>query len=346
MSEEISNKARGGFARAEILGPEKRSEIAKRGALARWGAQTLPRATHSGDMKISSEVSIPVYVLEDETRLITQRGLQTTIGMSTGGATTGAHRIAQFAEKIAIRANISNDLSARLKSPILFIPHHGGRPAYGYEATTLIDLCELLLLARDAKSITETQGVYVAAADVVIRAFAKVGIIAVIDEVTGYQAVRPKDALEAFLQKIVAKELAAWAKKFPDEFYMNIYKLKGWVWPGMQKNRFSVVAHYTTDLVYKRIAPGLLEELERKSPRNDNGDRRNKLHQWLTDDIGNPMLAQHMHSLIMFQRLAIASGFGWNRFLKMVDQVMPKRGNTLEIPFPEGNSSVPVLPEG
>ena len=32
------------------------------------------------------------------------------------------------------------------------------------------------------------------------------------------------------------EELAAWAKKSPDEFYENIYKLKGWPWPGMQKN--------------------------------------------------------------------------------------------------------------
>jgi hypothetical protein len=57
------------------------------------------------------------------------------------------------------------------------------------------------------------------------------------------------------------------------------------------------------------------------------------------------MLAQHIHSLIMFQRLALASGFGWNRFVKMVDQVMPKRGNTLELPFPEGSSAAPILPE-
>ena len=45
------------------------------------------------------------------------------------------------------------------------------------------------------------------------------------------------------------------------EFYENIYKLKGWPWPGMSKNRFSVVAHYTNDLVYERVAPGLLAEL-------------------------------------------------------------------------------------
>ena len=68
-----------------------------------------------------------------------------------------------------------------------------------------------------------------------IRSFAKIGIIALVDEATGYQEVRPKDALQVYLEMLVRKELAAWAKKFPDEFYENIYKLKGWVWPGMKK---------------------------------------------------------------------------------------------------------------
>ena len=125
------------------------------------------------------------------------------------------------------------------------------------------------------------------------------------------------------------------SSKFPDEFYENIYTLKGWPWPGMSKNRFSVVANYTNNLVYERIAPGLLDELKAKSPKNEKGYRLNKLHQWLTDDIGNPMLAQHVHSLLMFQRLAITNGYGWQRFLKMVDQVMPRKGATWELPLPD-----------
>jgi hypothetical protein len=168
-----------------------------------------------------------------------------------------------------------------------------------------------------------------------MRSLAGVAIVALVDEASGYQEIRPQNALQAYLEKLVAKELAAWAKKFPDEFYENIYKLKSWPWPGMKKNRYSVVAHYTRDLVYQRIAPSLLEELETKSPKDEKGNRKNKLHQWLTDDIGNPMLSQHLHSLIMFQRLALKSGYGWNRFVKMVDQVMPKRGTTLDLPFEE-----------
>ena len=105
----------------------------------------------------------------------------------------------------------------------------------------------------------------------------------------------------------------------------------------MSKNRYSVVALYTNDLVYQRLAPALLPELERKSPKNAKGNRKNKFHQWLTEDVGNPMLAQHLHSVIMFQRLAINSGYGWNRFVKMLDQVLPRKGSNLELPLDDTN---------
>lgn len=102
-----------------------------------------------------------------------------------------------------------------------------------------------------------------------------------------------------------------------------------------------MVTHYTRDLVYERLGPGVLRELESKSPKNEKGYRPNRLHQWLTEDVGDPMLAQHMHALLMFQRLALANGFGWTRFVQMVDQVLPKRGDTLSLPFGLSDSSAP-----
>ena len=78
----------------------------------------------------------------------------------------------------------------------------------------------------------------------------------------------------------------------------------------------------------------------------DRGDvyRPNKLHQWLSEDVGYPMLAQHLHAIMMFQRLAIANGYSWNRFMHAVDQVLPKRGANLTLPFgpdPESPSATP-----
>ena len=232
-----------------------------------------------------------------------------------------------------LRSFISDDLKVT-SSQIEFKAKNGTR-AFGYSADLLPQVISVFIDADRAGVLTHMQKRISERAYVLSKALMNVAIVALVNEATGYQDIRPKDTLQAFLEKLIRKELAAWAKKFPDEFYENIYKLKGWPWPGLGKNRYSVVGHYTRDLVFERLAPGLLEELERKKPKDDKGQRAHKLHEWLTDDIGNPMLAQHMHSLVMFQRLALASGFGWNRFVKMVDQVMPKRGNTLELAFPE-----------
>jgi len=329
--EKISGKAKGGFARAKILTSEERSSIASQAAKKRWG-DTLPKAEYSGDLTKLSK-GLRAFVLDDGRRVISGRGITTAIGMKGRGQ--GTARIAALLRR---KGNQFNNLAVAIENPLLI---DSGAPlaTQGYEAPLLVDLCHAILDLRESGLITTDQEHrYAQACYILTKAFAKTGIVALVDEATGYQEIRPRDALQAYLEKIVAKELAAWAKKFPDEFYENIYKLKGWPWPGMQKNRYSVVAHYTTNLVYERIAPNLLEELEQRSPKNEKGNRKNKLHQWLTEDVGNPMLAQHLHSLVMFQRLAIAQGYGWNRFVKMVDKVMPKRGNTLELPFPEDNA--------
>jgi hypothetical protein len=321
---------KGGLARAEALSPEARREIAANAALARWGA--VRRATHSGTLAIA-DLRIPVFVLDDATRVISGRGFTAALGLrgrGQGMARITRHRI--------LKHFIGNDLAIAIEKPLIFMRPDGGKPTHGYGATVLVQVAEAILSARDAGALrTEQEVRYAAACDILIRSFARVGIIALVDEATGYQEVRPRDALQRYLEMILRKELAAWAKKFPDEFYENIYKLKSWPWPGMQKNRYSIVAHYTRDLVYERLAPGLLEELESRSPKNEKGARPNKLHQWLTDDVGNPLLAQHLHSLVMFQRLALANGYGWNRFVKMVDKVLPRKGATLELPFPDAD---------
>ncbi len=334
--DKTEGKAKGGFARAESLTSEERSKIARQAAKTRWKDSNLPRATHEGMLTLG-DIQIPCAVLADGRRVLTQSGFMQALGRARQAKGRKYYdadvNLPAFLTAKNLKPFISKDLEVT-SSQIEFKPVRGAR-AFGYAAELLPKACEVFLKAQDAKELDVRQDHIAARAQILIRALASVGIVALVDEATGYQDVRPQQALQAYLEIIIRKELAAWAKRFPDEFYENIYKLKGWQWPGMGKNRFSVVAHYTRDLVYERLAAGLLDELERNSPKNEKGHRPNKLHQWLTEDVGNPMLAQHLHSLIMFQRLAITSGFGWKRFVKMVDQVLPKKGSTLELPLTE-----------
>jgi len=345
----ISNKAKGGYARAEVLAPEKRSQIAKRAAAARWGSAELPQAIMEGILDIGG-IKMPCAVLEGEVRVVTESDFMAALGMYRSGALSVRRKegrdgaqIPLFLAHKNLKPYIEKHLGSVHYTPARYRTLKGGT-AIAITGVLIPKICEIWMDADRDGVLGKRQKVTAATAEIMLRGLAHVGIVALIDEATGYQSVRPQNALQAYLEKIIAKELAAWAKKFPDEFYENIYKLKNWPWPGMKKNRYSVVAYYTRDLVYERLAPGLLRELESKSPKSEAGHRKNKLHQWLTDDVGDPLLAQHLHSIIMFQRLALASGFGWHRFVKMVDQVMPKRGDTLELPFPEGSSATPVLP--
>lgn len=336
---EITGKAAGGHARAKALSPERRREIAALGGKARTKPK-LRKASHAGVITIG-ELQIPCYVLDDGTRILSQRGLNEVFGITHGGAaTTGGQKIPRYVGQKVLIPFINKELTAGIASPIRFTPPHGGNPVGGIVATVLPDVCNVWLRAREAQVLsTEKQLLTAQKAEILTRGFAHVGIIALVDEATGYQGVRPQDALQKYLEVLVRKELAVWAKKFPDEFYENIYKLRGWIWPGMKKNRYSVVAHYTRDLVYERMAPGLLEELEKKSPKDEKGNRKHKMQQWLTDDVGDPMLASHLQSILTLQRLAIANGWGWKKFMTMVDQVMKKKGDTLDLPLNDPETS-------
>ena len=83
VNEQDSKAALGGKARAENLTPERRSEIARQGAVAKHAqkpaAPILPEATHEGTMKIGG-VDIACAVLEDGRRLITQSGFMVALG--------------------------------------------------------------------------------------------------------------------------------------------------------------------------------------------------------------------------------------------------------------------------
>jgi hypothetical protein len=263
--------SKGGKARADKLSSERKKEIAMLGVAARQAPQA--RATHMGVLRIA-DFEIPCYVLEDGTRVLSQRGLNDALGAGQGGSTSDrAQKLPRFLAATILEPLISKDLTVRISKPIKCLMPHGGTPASAIPASALPDVCQVWLKAKELGVLkTSKQLASAQKAEILHKALGQIGIIALVDEATGYQGIRPKDALQTYLEMLIRKELAAWAKKFPDEFYENIYKLKGWVWPGMGKNRFSVVGNYTRDLVFERLAPGLLQELESKSPKDDKGN--------------------------------------------------------------------------
>src|SRR5262249_10562434 len=148
--------------------------------------------------------------------------------------------------------------------------------------------------------------------------------IALVDEATGYQEIRERDALAKILERFVAKELRPWVKTFPAEFYREIFRLNGWEY-AENRGRPGVIGHWTNNLIYKRLAPRVWDELNRISPRDNRGRLKNKLFQRLTDEIGHPKLREHLMGIVMLMKYSP----NWKTFMDRLDREFPQWGTTM-----------------
>jgi len=314
--------------------PDQRRAQAKRAAEARWGGGEVLKATHGSPdhpLKIG-DAEIDCYVLEDDTRVITQRSMIRAIGLTRGGARGEAERVGaelpRFATQGWINSHIDKELGLALSSPIPFKPPGVGM-AYGYPATILADICDAILKARDAGDTGPRQAGIVKQADILVRGFARVGIVALVDEATGYQRDRAKDALAKILEAFIAKELQAWVQTFPADFYEQMFRLRGLEFPRASVQRPRYFGLLTNDIVYKRLAPGVLTELKRITPRRDDGRPSAKYFQSLTSNIGYPKLKEHLGAVVALMRISRT----WEGFLSLLDQHYPRYGDTILLPM-------------
>lgn len=287
--------------------------------------KVIPKATHSGQLVIG-DLTIGCAVLPDGTRVLSQREFGRALGRSFGGRDwrkqedSAAGKVPFFLSSKSINPFISNDLLMLVQSPIEYRTNSGGK-AHGIPATALPMICDVWLKAREADALrTDSQLASAQKAEILVRGLAQVGVVALVDEATGYQEVRDRLALQEILDKYLRKELAAWAKRFPDEFYKEIFRLRNWNWSHLR--RPGVVAAYTKDIVYARLAPGILDELERKNPKNEKGNRPSKHHQWLSEEVGHPALAKHIEHVLLLMRVSDS----WEAFRINLERAFPLVG--------------------
>jgi hypothetical protein len=302
-------------------------------------SEKIQRATNVGELKIGGLI-LPCAVLEDGTRVISERGVTLALGGKRGGAhwrrmkenPDGAN-LPVYLSANNLKPFINSELALALNNRIKYQLPTGGPIAYGLEAGLLPKVCEVWLDAREDDKLWSNQEHIAKAADILLRGLATVGIIALVDEATGYQYDRSRKALEEILDKFISKELRKWAKTFPDDFYMEMFRLRGWQYIPFNVKRPMVVGRLTNDLIYKRLAPGVLGELKKKNPPNKKGRRPAKHFQWLTEDIGHPRLRELIASVITLMKASTS----WNQFYRMMARALPQYGKNLELPleYPE-----------
>ena len=280
-------------------------------------------------------LQLQCYVLETGQRVLVQNTMISALGMKQGGnpkgRSTGRDRLARFAAGQALEPYIDDELLSKLNDPIRFRTPRGGTVAYGYEATVLVDICEAVLKARDDKKLQTQQEHIARQCEVLVRGFARVGIIALVDEATGYQEVRDRNALHKILEAYISKELLPWTKRFPDEFYKELFRLRGWTYSplavGPQGPRY--VGKLTNEIVYDRLPPGVLEALRANNPIVKDGRRKYRHHQFLTPEIGNPHLEKHLAIVTALMRASP----NWDKFKRLLARALPRSTGQQELPL-------------
>lgn len=327
--------SKGGIARAEALSAEERSDIARRAVTARWersGLPQIPRAFGVGEIAIGPQ-KIPCAVLETgegPVRLITQEGFLSALGRAKkakgGQGASVVDDTPAFMAAQNLRPFIPADLEGSTTPVVFRVP--SGTKAFGYRADLLPKVCEVFVEADRAGKILPSQKHIAEQAYILLKGLARVGIAALIDEATGYQEVRDRIALQRILDRYLKDEWSKWTKRFPDSFYRELFRLKGIPYPPSDSGRKpQFVGHWTNDIVYSRLAPGLRKRLKELNPRSPSGNRAHKDHQFLTEDYGVPELSQHLHSVEALMRAAADD----KTFRVMLDRAFPKYGDTLPL---------------
>jgi hypothetical protein len=261
-------------------------------------------ATHLGILPIGG-LQLECYVLEDGRRVFHKRGMAKALGLKS----EGGNAFMRTLSRKGLGSELDENLWEKIDNPIIF-KSLGSDPAHGYEAEVLVEVCKAVLRAEKAGKLTKSQLTIAYQANAIVNSLAKVGIIALIDEATGYQSERSPDALRLLVDAYIQKEMREWEKEFPDDYYITLNKVYGSD-PYVTRALGSVVinkpqhfGNFTNRFIYGPLENGeVLKELQRLNPQVDaKGSRKQRFHQFLKKGYGLEKLrAQRQEVLTMLK---------------------------------------------
>ena len=268
----------------------------------------LPKVSYSGIITVGNK-ELSCAVLDDGTRILTNTAVFAAFDRPRKGKPSESYRLKNTPAFLTAN-NLQPYIEREFADGDFSVEYiRNGRECIGYKAEILSRICEIYLSARDDGILTENQKPLADASDVLMRSLAKVGIIALIDEATGYQFERDTRALQELFSKYIAEEFLPWIKTFPDEFYKQMFRLRRWNYNGRFKTPYA--GQLTNFLIYNRLPAGIADELKRLNPvLNKNGYRKYRLHQGLTKETGY----QHLTQLISTVTTMMKGFDTWEQF--------------------------------
>lgn len=245
-----------------------------------------PFAKYTGLLKLGNR-EIDCYVLDTGDRVISMRATVKAISGDDNGD------LSKYVGVKALQPYIDN---TKLSSQMIefSIP---GNPikSKGITAETFLDISAAYVSAftSDTVALTPKQAEIAKNCTILISACSKTGLIALIDEATGYQYERAEDALQVKVQAFISEELRAWEKTFPDELWEEFGRLTHWQGPLQQRPKYW--GKLVMELIYDALDPDIAKYLKENKPKPQSGIH---YHQWLTEDIGVRALTMHINQVI------------------------------------------------
>lgn len=253
-------------------------------------------AIYSGKLPIG-DIELDCAVLDGGVRVLSERAVHRAFGSKRGGShwkrmkeNEGGANLPSFLSAKNYKPYISSGLEVALKTPVLYRTNAGATPANGIRAELLPEICGVFLSARRKGDLHPSQEHLALQAEILMEAFAKVGIVALVDEATGYQLDRSHDALRLLLSKYIAEGLQKWLKTFPDAFFAELDRLYGN--DTSHGKRPQYYGKFINKYVYEPLENGYVKKELDKLNITDEGKRRARFHQWLNEEGRNMLIHQ------------------------------------------------------
>jgi hypothetical protein len=254
---------------------------------------TIKKVLHEGEIKLGDYI-IPCYVLEDGTRVLSGAALQNALKMvDEEDPNKSGSRLARYLGQKSLEPFIYKGKEAGHYEAIVCLK--GEQKINGYEATILADICDAFLEARKTINLSIRQQIIADQCEILIRGFARVGIVALIDEATGYQYERERFELQKILSAYISDEILKWQLTFTDDFYKQVFRLWGLPFiPKYIKNKPSFIGKLTTKYIYEQMPKGVLEKIKDITPKSKKGNYKFRFHQSLTPEVGREHLKKQI----------------------------------------------------
>lgn len=247
-------------------------------------AFTTPEAKYTGTLELLDH-DIPVYVLSDGRRVISRNAAITMLTAKDSGDMNS------YLRAEGLQPHLPSNIPDLL---IEFTLPESSQRVRGMGAETFMELCRAYVKAHASGELkTDRQKAIALVASLFLAACAKVGIIALIDEATGYQYERLEDALQFKMKLFVADEMRKWERTFPEELWKEFGRLTNW--EGSIHKRPKYWGKLVMELIYEYLDPDVAKWLKTNAPKPQHGQN---YHLWLTSQYGLKKLVEHIWLVI------------------------------------------------